>query len=153
MKKMSKQKKQQGSIWLWSGVLLALGLAAALLVGSLNRNQSAVVDAAAGNLPLEVSVAQAADLREQGVLMLDVREPEEWREAHIPGATLIPLGELAGRLDELPKDQPIVVVCRSGNRSAVGRDILLQAGFEPVTSMAGGMNDWKAAGYETASGD
>lgn len=153
MKKMSKQKKQQGSIWLWGGVLLALGLGAALLLGGLNPNPSAVVDAAAGELPLEVSVAQAADLREQGVLMLDVREPDEWREVHIPGATLIPLGELAGRVDELPKDQPIVVVCRSGNRSAVGRDILLEAGFEQVTSMAGGMNDWKAAGYETASGD
>ncbi|NMC54257.1 MAG: rhodanese-like domain-containing protein [Chloroflexi bacterium] len=150
---MSKQKKQQGSIWLWGGVLLALGLGAALLLGALNPNPSAVVDAAAGELPLEVSVAQAADLREQGVLMLDVREPDEWREVHIPGATLIPLGELAGRVDELPKDQPIVVVCRSGNRSAVGRDILLEAGFEQVTSMAGGMNDWKAAGYETASGD
>ncbi|WP_236691508.1 rhodanese-like domain-containing protein [Ornatilinea apprima] len=153
MKKTSKPKKQQGSIWLWGGVVLALGLAAAFLFGSMNQSPSAVVDAAAGDLPLEVSVAQAADLREQGVLMLDVREPEEWREAHIPGATLIPLGQLAGRVDELPKDQSIVVVCRSGNRSAVGRDILLEAGFEQVTSMAGGMNDWKAAGYETASGD
>ncbi|MEA5077769.1 MAG: rhodanese-like domain-containing protein, partial [Anaerolineaceae bacterium] len=70
-----------------------------------------------------------------------------------PGATLIPLGELANRLSELPKDQEIVVVCRSGNRSAQGRDILLNAGFTNVTSMAGGMNQWSAAGYETTSGD
>jgi rhodanese-related sulfurtransferase len=84
--------------------------------------------------------------------ILDVREPDEWVESHIPGATLIPLGELASRVDEVPQDQEVVVVCRSGNRSAEGRDILLAAGFEQVTSMAGGVNQWKAAGFETVSG-
>jgi rhodanese-related sulfurtransferase len=81
-----------------------------------------------------------------------VREPDEWVESHIPGATLIPLGELASRVSEVPQDQEVVVVCRSGNRSAEGRDILLSAGFEHVTSMAGGVNQWKAAGFETVSG-
>jgi rhodanese-related sulfurtransferase len=51
-------------------------------------------------------------------------------------------------VDELPKDQEIVVVCRSGNRSAQGRDILLEAGFAQVTSLAGGLTQWKAAGYQ-----
>ncbi|HEU0292142.1 MAG TPA: rhodanese-like domain-containing protein [Anaerolineales bacterium] len=84
--------------------------------------------------------------------ILDVRQPEEWNEAHIPESTLIPLDQLPNRINELPKDQGIVIVCRSGNRSAQGRDILLESGFTNVTSMAGGLNQWKTAGYPTVSG-
>ena len=54
---------------------------------------------------------------------------------------------LANRLSEVPKDQQIVVVCRSGNRSQQGRDILLQAGYTKVTSMAGGVTEWKTQGF------
>ncbi|NSW54045.1 MAG: rhodanese-like domain-containing protein [Anaerolineae bacterium] len=104
-------------------------------------------------LDAEVSVGGAALLRDGGAFMLDVREPDEWQAGHIPGATLIPRGELEARLDELPTDRPIVVYCRSGNRSAVGRDILLDAGFLSVTSMAGGFNAWAQAGYETEKGE
>jgi rhodanese-related sulfurtransferase len=85
--------------------------------------------------------------------MLDVRQPDEWAAGHIPGATLIPLGELSSRLAEVPEDRQVVVVCRSGNRSAQGRDILLGAGYPSATSMAGGMNAWTAAGYETVTGN
>ncbi|HSW42438.1 MAG TPA: rhodanese-like domain-containing protein [Patescibacteria group bacterium] len=103
-------------------------------------------------LPREVSVAQALALREAGAFILDVRQPEEWAAGHIPDATLIPLGELASRVDDVPSDRQVVVVCRSGRRSAEGRDILLGAGFGSVTSMAGGMIDWAASGYPTESG-
>lgn len=102
--------------------------------------------------PDEVSVADAAARREAGAFILDVREPDEWVEAHIPGATLIPLGTLASRADEVPRDRDVVVVCRSGNRSQEGRDILRRAGFTRVTSMAGGLREWAAAGYPTVSG-
>lgn len=102
-------------------------------------------------LPLEISVAQAAEWRDEGYFMLDVREPDEWNAGHIPGATHIPLGELGERFGELPTDQPIIVYCRSGNRSASGRDLLLGM-FPQVTSMAGGFNDWVAAGYESETG-
>jgi len=61
-------------------------------------------------------------------------------------ATLIPLDQLQARLNELPKDKEVLVVCRSGNRSQEGRDILLAAGFN-ATSMAGGMKDWYAKGF------
>lgn len=108
--------------------------------------------AAVQPLPAEVSAADALALRESGAFMLDVRQPEEWAAGHIPDATLIPLGELASRVAEVPKDRRVVVVCRSGNRSAQGRDVLLGAGLPAVTSMAGGMNDWTAAGYPTESG-
>ena len=103
-------------------------------------------------LPAEVSVAEALTLREAGAYVLDVREPSEWAAGHIAGATLIPLGELASRVNEVPRDRQVVVVCRSGNRSAQGRDVLLAAGHPSVTSMAGGMNDWAAAGYPTTTG-
>ena len=103
-------------------------------------------------LPAEVPVAEALALRESGAFVLDVRQPDEWAAGHIPGATLIPLGDLSARIAEVPKDRQVVVVCRSGNRSAQGRDILLGAGYPSVTSMAGGMNDWTAAGYPTETG-
>jgi rhodanese-related sulfurtransferase len=99
-----------------------------------------------------VSVAEAAALRDDGAFVLDVREPDEWAAGHIPGATLIPLGLLASRVGELDRDQRIVVVCRSGNRSAEGRDILLGAGFPSVTSVEGGMTDWASAGLPIETG-
>jgi phage shock protein E len=104
------------------------------------------------SLPAEVSIDEAAVLREGGAFMLDVRQPDEWVEFHMPGSTLIPLDQLESRLDEVPRDQEVVVVCRSGNRSQVGRDILLDGGFDQVTSMAGGLKGWQTAGYETISG-
>jgi rhodanese-related sulfurtransferase len=103
-------------------------------------------------LPAEVSTAEALALRESGAFILDVRQPDEWAAGHIPDATLIPLGDLATRIAEVPRDRQVVVVCRSGNRSAQGRDILLGADYPSVTSMAGGMKDWAAAGYPTATG-
>jgi len=104
-------------------------------------------------LPLEVSVQEAYQLQDDGAFLLDVRTPEEWAAGHVPGATLIPLDELASRTSELPKGEDIVVICRSGNRSATGRDILLSAGFESVTSVAGGFNQWVANGFPSVVGD
>ena len=103
-------------------------------------------------LPREISVTEAQAKQAAGAFVLDVRTVEEWNEAHLTGATLIPLDQLERRLDEVPRDREIVVMCRSGNRSATGRDILLKAGFSKVTSMAGGIRDWMAAGYPTVSG-
>jgi len=103
-------------------------------------------------LPKEINLEQAAAKRDAGAFILDVRQPEEWNEYHVPGSTLIPLAELQNRLTDLPKDKEIVVVCRSGNRSATGRDVLLNAGFPQVTSLAGGLSQWKAKGYPTATG-
>jgi len=104
-----------------------------------------------GTLPAFVSVDEAHQMYEDGTFVLDVRTQEEWNEYHAPNTTLIPLDELATRVNELPKDQPIVVVCRSGNRSQSGRDILLQAGFD-ATSMTGGLSAWRDSGYQVVSG-
>ena len=100
-------------------------------------------------LPPTVSVSDAYDLYKSGAFVLDVRTQEEWNEYHIPNTTLIPLDQLPSRLNEVPHDRSIVVVCRSGNRSQQGRDILLNAGFKQVTSVTGGLNEWRAAGYPT----
>jgi rhodanese-related sulfurtransferase len=102
--------------------------------------------------PTEVSVSDAAAMRTDGAFMLDVREPDEWAAGHIAGATLIPLGQLAGRLAEVPRDRMIITVCRSGHRAAEARDILRGAGFEAVASMTGGMNEWIAEGFPVATG-
>ena len=112
----------------------------------------ATASAAATTLPLTVGVAQAAALKDQGAFVLDVREPNEWATGHIRGATLIPLGQLADRTGEVPRDRTVVVVCHTGNRSAQGRDILRQAGFTNVTSMTGGMAAWIAAGMPVQTG-
>jgi len=145
MTKSKAVKKTGVPVWVWG--VLAVGVIAFAAFALLGGDQSTTA-----KLPAEVNVQKAAELRDSGVFVLDVREPDEWAQAHIPGATLIPLGELQARVNELPKDQPVLVYCRSGNRSATGRDILKAAGFENVTSMAGGINQWIAAGYETASG-
>ncbi len=84
-------------------------------------------------------MADAAKKRDAGAFILDVRTPEEWNEYHVPGSTLIPLDQLSNRVAEVPKDKEVVVVCRSGNRSATGRDVLLKAGYPQVTSLAGGL--------------
>ena len=77
-------------------------------------------------------------------LVLDVRQPEEYREGHIAGAKLIPLGELGQRMKELPKDKEIVCVCASGNRSSSATRMLVEAGFKAI-NMNGGMSAWQHA--------
>lgn len=132
-------------IWLgWFGLIFIVLLAA--VIYAFNRPADVSVTPESP-LPREISVEEAYQEYQAGTFFLDVREVDEWNDFHIPGATLIPLGELSGRLNELPKDQPIVVVCRSGNRSQSGRDILLNAGFENVASMAGGVSTWRSLGY------
>lgn len=78
--------------------------------------------------------------------LLDVRTQEEYDYGHIEGAYLIPINELDQRLDELPQDRPIVIYCRTGNRSARAADILINNGFKEVYDM-GGIRDWIAKDY------
>ena len=99
--------------------------------------------------PEEVTQRQAAG---EKLFILDVREPGEYAEGHIAGSTLIPLGQLAQRTAKLPHDRPIVVVCRSGNRSGVGQTVLERAGFENVLNMRGGMIGWARSGLPTRRG-
>jgi rhodanese-related sulfurtransferase len=90
----------------------------------------------------EIDATVARSLLEARWLALDVRYPEEFEDAHIPGARLLPLGELRERCDaELSREQGYVVVCLSGKRSAVGALLLAQRGFRAVT-LKNGLRDW-----------
>ena len=137
---------QRSINWLWIG--LGLALLALLSLGAVACSPApAQVAQSSVTLPAEISVDEAYQLYQEGTFLLDVRTPEEWDDFHAPNTILIPLDQLESRLSELPQDEPIVVVCRSGNRSQAGRDILLSNGFAQTTSMAGGLNEWRSAGY------
>lgn len=146
MKNTQTKKKKNFLGW----VLLAVAVVLVIVFLAIPKNSPA--DSTASLLPAEVSTEKVNAAWKEGAFILDVREQDEWNAGHISGATLIPLGELTSRLGELPKDKPIYVVCRSGNRSAAGRDALLAAGFSSVTSMAGGMNDWTSQDFEVVTG-
>lgn len=129
------------------GVQVSILLVVALIIFIILQSGGSGDGAPVPTLAPEISVAEAHAMYESGAYVLDVRTVEEWNEFHAPNTTLIPIDELAVRVNEVPRDREIVVVCRSGNRSQQGRDILLNAGFTNVTSMAGGLNEWRAIGY------
>ncbi len=104
----------------------------------------------AGSAVVNISVSdlkQKLDQREQFIL-LDVRTPAEYtNDGHIAGSQLLPLQELASKASTLPKDQPIVCFCRSGNRSADACEQLRKMGFTKLTNVNGGITAWAQAGY------
>jgi rhodanese-related sulfurtransferase len=93
-----------------------------------------------------MDVREAAQLLERGrAVALDVREPSEWNAGRLPGALHLPMRRLAEHAAELPRDTPIIVVCRSGNRSALVTRALVEAGYT-AQNLEGGMKAWKRAG-------
>ncbi|MEW5916471.1 MAG: rhodanese-like domain-containing protein [Gemmatimonadota bacterium] len=97
----------------------------------------------------EISPADSVALhtRADGTLFIDVREPNEWNLGHIPGARLVPRGNLESNIEALAeRDQRIVLYCASGNRTALAADTLQEMGFTNVESMAGGFRGWVEAG-------
>ncbi|MGC9520506.1 MAG: rhodanese-like domain-containing protein [Anaerolineae bacterium] len=99
-------------------------------------------------LDAEVPPDVVADLIErEEIHVVDVREEWEYAQGHIPGATLLPLGTLEDRVDEIPTDRPVVLVCRSDNRSGQAQRYLIDQGFDNVHNMTGGMVAWEAGGY------
>ncbi len=96
----------------------------------------------------EVDVAETARVwADRSAQLVDVREPDEWDEGHIPGSIHIPLNDLVRRSDELIKESPVVVLCRSGVRSLAGTEALLAEGFSDVASFNGGILAWAKAGH------
>jgi hydroxyacylglutathione hydrolase len=86
------------------------------------------------------SVTQAAPV------LVDVRNADEWKQGHIAQAALIPLPELHTRLDEIPRDRPVIVHCQRGGRSAAAAATLDAFGFTDVHDMTGGFAAWQVAG-------
>ena len=87
-----------------------------------------------------------------GALLLDVRNPGEWQAGHAEGAAWIPMTELADRQEELPTHREIVVICKTGARSARVAEALAAAGYEAV-NVAGGSEAWLAAGFPIVTDD
>lgn len=99
----------------------------------------------------EVDLATFAARRRDGAMVIDVREPAEYVAGHVPGAELIPLGQLASRAAQLPRGVAIYVICASGNRSLRATEYLVGAGFE-AWSVAGGTGAWQRAGNPVVLG-
>lgn len=95
-----------------------------------------------------VDVHRAQALNSQGALLLDVREAHEYSDGHAPGSLLIPVGHLQHRLKEIEafQNKPVVVICRSGKRSAKAVELLQKAGFTDAHNVVGGMIAWEKAG-------
>lgn len=103
----------------------------------------------------EVPVVPVNELltRPADAILLDVREPEEYVTGHLPGARNLPQADLASRAGELPKDQPLYVICQAGMRSLRSAQFLRQAGFARVISVSGGTSAWAAAGKSLVTGE
>ena len=102
-------------------------------------------------LPLEVDLETFAQAHAAGATVLDVRNPDEYEAAHVPGAVLIPLTELAPRQEEIPEADPLYVICAVGGRSLTATKALVDAGYRAV-SVAGGTNGWIERGGAVVTG-
>ncbi len=138
----------------WMTLLLALsvvgcGVQARPTLMAVVTQDAAMAEVGEVDLPVDLSYETVQDLHaDDEVVIVDVRQPEEYAAGRIPGARLIPLNELPSRLDEVPQDERVVVVCRSGNRSSSAQRLLADGGFDNVHNMLGGMIAWESAGYD-----
>ena len=153
--KISKKKAAQATKKAQQQRVIALVAVAVtfVIVAILFASNSVSPPVPAGNsLPADINTAMGYQKFEEGAFLLDVRTEEEWEEYHIDGATMIVLDQLESRVNEVPFDQEVIIICNSGNRSIVARDILLAAGHTSVSSILGGIQGWMAAGHDVVSG-
>ena len=94
----------------------------------------------------EADVADTAAALDAGALLVDVREDFEWRAGHARGAVHLPMMVVPARLDELPRDAPIYLICATGNRSGRVAEYLGQNGFARPINVRGGTVAWRQAG-------
>jgi rhodanese-related sulfurtransferase len=99
----------------------------------------------------EVALSTFAAAHADGALVVDVREAAEYLSGHVPGAQLIPMGQLSSRLAELPRVAPVYVICASGNRSSSMTSFLVRAGYD-AWSVAGGTSAWTGTGRPVVTG-
>ena len=104
---------------------------------------------AAANVARSIAPTDAQALLKQrnNVYLLDVRTPQEFQQGRLAGARLIPIDQIVQRLDELPKDRPILVYCAVGSRSAQVFSFLARRGYAEVYNLDGGIYAWAAQGY------
>lgn len=100
----------------------------------------------------EITVDELAAMDLDSICLIDVREMYEFVEMRVPGAVLLPLVEVPDRIEKFPKDQPVYIICASGNRSRVAGDYLSEHHIEAV-NIAGGTKGWVSSGREFLRGD
>jgi rhodanese-related sulfurtransferase len=123
------------------------GLLALKVVRAATADVEKTLDSYLASLPQDWGLVSGEQALEGQPFLVDVREPDEYASGFIEGAVNIPIRELAQQLDALPgMGEKIVVICGSGTRSAIGMAALQLLGYQDVTSLAGGMRAWKAAG-------
>lgn len=134
-------------------LILASMIMAILLLSACGGSESSasvleVEEYSALELGDDVDVETVASVMDrEDVFLLDVREPWEYEEAHIPGVTLIPVGDVPANLDQIPTDKQVIVTCRTGNRSSQVAQYLRSNGFDNISNMTGGIVDWQAEGF------
>jgi rhodanese-related sulfurtransferase len=133
-----------------AGAVAQLAGGSRFVTGILDRGMAAW--AAAGLAITELLELTIEAMLEKGddLAVLDVREPMEWELGHVPGALLIPLGELRLRFDELPAEPGLAVICESGIRSSTGASLLLREGFRWVANVVPGTRGYRLAGHPLA---
>src|SRR5207244_10342744 len=99
----------------------------------------------------EADASGAQKLLEDGALLVDVRERDEWEQGRIPGAVHVPRGNLESRIEQAAPDRsrPVVLYCAAGNRSAFAAKTLAELGYEHPVSLAGGFTGWQRNGLPT----
>lgn len=128
-------------------IVVALALASVAAPACAPAGSSGAGAPAAGGLPDRDPALACKLVRERGALLLDVRSDEEFAAGHLEGALHVPHDQLASRLDEVlaqiggDRGRPVVTYCRSGRRSGIAKETLVDAGFTQVTNL-GGMSAW-----------
>ncbi len=102
-------------------------------------------------MAVEVSIDQLKQAQQDGAIVVDVRNDDEYAAGHVPGAASLPLPDIEAGKQELPKDQTVYLICQGGGRSGKAADLLGQVGYD-VRSVAGGTTAWIEAGGEVATG-
>ena len=143
--------KNKNRIWIILGIIALILFS--IFIAHLSSLSSPATFETVNTVPDKIDKDLAYQKHEEGVFILDVRDPEEWSEYHIPNSTLIPRDELETRISEIPFDQEVLVICSHGLRSQAGRDILRTAGHTQISSITGGIRGWKSAGYPTITGE
>lgn len=99
----------------------------------------------------EIDIDEAARRIAAGTPVIDVREPDEYEDGHVPGAPLIPLGDVPDRVDEFPSSGEVLIICKSGGRSRRAAELVRARGVDAV-NIAGGTLAWIDAGHPVATG-
>ena len=144
--------QESALIWLAAIVLLLLGLSG--YVTSTSTASAKMVEAGGvSDLPVDLTAEVVQILYTKGEIeVVDVREPWEYGAGHIPGARLIPLDDLPTRLDAVPREACVVVVCERGIRSSSAQRLMANVGFDDVHNMVDGMEAWRQRGYDQVTG-